>query len=493
VAVDSAGDVFIADYFHGRVVEVAPDGTQTTVGSGLTTPQGVAVDSAGDVFIAETNNGRVVEVTAGSLPVTVSLATPTVQVTDAGGTYNQAPYAATATVAGVDGVYGSRLEGVTPTLTYYAGTTAGGTPLAGAPVLPGTYTVLASFTGSADYTAASATATFTIQTPTASVTGSPLGVPGQPLTYTFAVNGPTQGITFRISYGDGTSLQTSAGGPSITLDHLYTGTGRFTIQVTAMDQNGVVSQLAAQPVQISTVALEPDPSGGTALAIGGNAAGGDTILITGANTAGTAVKVKVNRLSFGPYTPTGHILVYGQGGNDLITLSPYVVGTTRYYIHVPALLYGEGPGGDKISASGSAANNVLTGHGTGEILTAGHGRDLLIGGTGAATLHAGIGDDILIGGWTDYDISSSGMTYDQKLAALYAIMAEWGSSTDSYTTRLSALAGYLSPSTVHDNYQNGVAVADQLAGNLLANDWFFAGLNEKVTGKNKKDMVTKIQ
>jgi hypothetical protein len=36
-------------------------------------------------------------------------------------------------------------------------------------------------------------------------------------------------------------------------------------------------------------------------------------------------------------------------------------------------------------------------------------------------------------------------------------------------------------------------VADQLAGNLLASDWFFAGLNDKVTGKNKKDVVTKIQ
>jgi hypothetical protein len=173
-------------------------------------------------------------------------------------------------------------------------------------------------------------------------------------------------------------------------------------------------------------------------------------------------------------------------------LSPYVVGTTKYYLHVPAFVYGEGPGGDLISAAGSAANNVLTGHGSKEVLTGGRGRDLLIGGTGAAALHAGLGDDILIGGWTDYDMSSPGKTYDQKLAALYAIMAEWG-STDSYPTRLAALAGSLNTNTVHDNYQNGVAVTDQLAGNLLATDWFFAGLNDKVTGKTKQDVVTKIQ
>ncbi len=35
---------------------------------------------------------------------------------------------------------------------------------------------------------------------------------------------------------------------------------------------------------------------------------------------------------------------------------------------------------------GSAANNVLVGHGNNEILTGGQDRDLLIGGTGSAAL-----------------------------------------------------------------------------------------------------------
>jgi Ca2+-binding RTX toxin-like protein len=84
---------------------------------------------------------------------------------------------------------------------------------------------------------------------------------------------------------------------------------------------------------------------------------------------------------------------------------------------------------------------VLTGHGRNEQLTGAQGRDLLIAGTGAATLHAGVGDDILIGGSTNYDIGgNSGKTDDKRLTALEAIMAEWG-STDSYATRLNALAG----------------------------------------------------
>jgi glucose/arabinose dehydrogenase len=71
VAVDSQGDVFIADTGNGRVVEVKTDGTQTTVGSGLSGPRGVAVDSQGDVFIADSGNDRVVKVQVG-LPVIVS-------------------------------------------------------------------------------------------------------------------------------------------------------------------------------------------------------------------------------------------------------------------------------------------------------------------------------------------------------------------------------------------------------------------------------------
>jgi sugar lactone lactonase YvrE len=71
VAVDGAGDVFIADEANNQVVEVpAGGGPQTIVGSGLNAPYGVAVDGAGDVFIADTGNNRVVEVPTGGGPQT---------------------------------------------------------------------------------------------------------------------------------------------------------------------------------------------------------------------------------------------------------------------------------------------------------------------------------------------------------------------------------------------------------------------------------------
>ena len=72
VAVDGAGDVFLADAGNNLVVKVTPSGVQTTVAStGLSGPTGVAVDGAGDVFITDTNNNRVIKVTPGGVQTTV--------------------------------------------------------------------------------------------------------------------------------------------------------------------------------------------------------------------------------------------------------------------------------------------------------------------------------------------------------------------------------------------------------------------------------------
>lgn len=51
VAVDAAGNLFIADRSNGRVRKVNTNGIISTVASGLGTPTGVAVDAAGNVFI----------------------------------------------------------------------------------------------------------------------------------------------------------------------------------------------------------------------------------------------------------------------------------------------------------------------------------------------------------------------------------------------------------------------------------------------------------
>ena len=82
VAVDRAGNVFIADTFNNRVLEVPWNGMSygtkiilcgsgVAACNGLNRPNGVAVDGAGNLFIADTENSRVLEVTPGGVTTTV--------------------------------------------------------------------------------------------------------------------------------------------------------------------------------------------------------------------------------------------------------------------------------------------------------------------------------------------------------------------------------------------------------------------------------------
>ena len=81
VALDSAGDLFIADTGNQRIREVAGGTISTVAGNGtagyagdggqatgaeLNSPAGVAVDSAGDLYIADTSNQRIRKVAAGT-------------------------------------------------------------------------------------------------------------------------------------------------------------------------------------------------------------------------------------------------------------------------------------------------------------------------------------------------------------------------------------------------------------------------------------------
>jgi DNA-binding beta-propeller fold protein YncE len=96
VAVDGAGDLFIADTFNNAVREVTPAGTITTVvnsasanggipaaggetnnvaptASKLSGPYGIGIDpSTDDLYIADTHNSKIAEVTGLAQPGTAA-------------------------------------------------------------------------------------------------------------------------------------------------------------------------------------------------------------------------------------------------------------------------------------------------------------------------------------------------------------------------------------------------------------------------------------
>ena len=70
VAVDAAGNVYIADDYSAIKKWTAAKNMLTTLVSGLNAPAGVAVDGAGNVYIADTFNGAIKKWTAANNTVT---------------------------------------------------------------------------------------------------------------------------------------------------------------------------------------------------------------------------------------------------------------------------------------------------------------------------------------------------------------------------------------------------------------------------------------
>jgi sugar lactone lactonase YvrE len=67
VTADAAGNVYIADAGHGRVVEApANGGIQTTLVSGLAFPYGLVLDGAGNLYIADYGKDHIIEIQAGT-------------------------------------------------------------------------------------------------------------------------------------------------------------------------------------------------------------------------------------------------------------------------------------------------------------------------------------------------------------------------------------------------------------------------------------------
>jgi hypothetical protein len=206
---------------HGTALGTAQlSATANVAGSFSYSPAAGTVLNAGasQTLSATFTPADAVNYTAASVTATIDVAKVTATVTAIGGTftYDGQPHAATGSVTGLNGVALG-----TPSFTYNGSSTP--------PAAAGSYAVVASFAGDANYEPASATSTITIgkaaavlawTQPTAIVYGTPLGA-GQ-LNATSNVPG-----TFEYSPAPGTVLPAGAGraltATFIPADSNYTG------------------------------------------------------------------------------------------------------------------------------------------------------------------------------------------------------------------------------------------------------------------------------
>jgi hypothetical protein len=496
---DGHGNTFRVNTSANQVLEVKADGTTTPVGSGLNQPSGLALDSQGDLFIADSGNNRVVEVKVG-VPLTVRPAATALSIASS---VNPTAFGQsvtfTATVSSMSG--STLLPPAGESVTFYDGAatlgtgslnSAGQASVTTSTLVTGTHTIAPVYAGDSNFTGSTSNAvnqTVNKDNTMTTLVGVPNPVTsGQTIIFTATVTAnapgagtPTGTVTFTSNKttlatvpldGTGHATFTSSTVPTgaITVHATYNGDGHFLTST-----GTTVQTVGSKAPSTTTLTSSRNPAVfGTPVTF--------TATVTGAGSTPTGT------VSFIDSKITLATISLNASGMATFTTSSLSVGT--HSIHA---MY-----------SGSSQYNTSSSNVVAQTITASTSTTLVASQVLTAQQPAasspsysswviasrgGHGSDVFIGGWTKYDITRSGMTYDQKLASLDAIMAEWGSG-DSYATGLTALAGSVNTNTVRDNYQNRVAVADQLVWARKANDWFFAGSNDLVTGKSKNDVIT---
>lgn len=98
VAVDTAGNIYVADTKANTVIKIFKSGATATVGSGYSSPTGVAVDRAGNVYVADFGHSLIKKVNTSNLTTTFGsgYTSPIAVAVDTAGNVYYADYGANA-------------------------------------------------------------------------------------------------------------------------------------------------------------------------------------------------------------------------------------------------------------------------------------------------------------------------------------------------------------------------------------------------------------
>jgi hypothetical protein len=327
---------------HNNVVDtetVQPNGNGT-----YSTPTGYVPTIVG-VYqwnVRFAGDGNNVTATSTIATFTITAATPTIFLTDAGGVYTGSAISATATIQGAFDPASSTLEGVGVSIQYLA--LPSGATVA-APTNVGSYEAIATFPGSTDYTSASTSITFSItQAPSTTTVADPGGTyNASPFPETAVMANGAGGLsvtnpadfTFSYSGSNGTTYGPTSVAP--------TNAGTYSVTATYLgDSNHASSSSAAVPFTINkanaTIVVTPynvtynaQPHSAT-----------DTVTgVPGDSTAaGSSITLNTTHTNVGNYTTDSWSFNGGTNYNsasgtidDVINISGTISGT----VYVDAL------------------------------------------------------------------------------------------------------------------------------------------------------------
>src|SRR5207249_1438561 len=122
-------------------------------------------------------------------------------------------------------------------------------------------------------------------------------------------------------FGDGSVIPFhSASDPgAMSVQHVYHATGTYVVRMTVRDDHGGMAD-DTRTITIRAVGLDTDPIDSTkvALYVGGTP---DDDSIHFVQKSDGPVYVSLNGVWQGPFQVTGHLIAFGDGGNDSIVVS----------------------------------------------------------------------------------------------------------------------------------------------------------------------------
>lgn len=346
-----------------------------------------------------------------------------------------------------------------------------------------------------------------------------------------ALGVPTETFSGLVDWNDGTTSPLTVDGNNFTAEHTYTTGGIFDVTVTLADDDtgqavatsqAVVSGVRLSPAGVLQIIGTPgddkvDVKIGTDAGTDGNSDGGtdgtkDRMIrvktefhqgtdggsdggTDGGSDGGTDGK---QDFFFDPEEVDSIVMVLCEGDDDAKIHGGSVGGSDGRTdgksdggtdgtidfviegIQIPSFVDG-GPGKDKIY--GGRGHDVIIG-GPGDDKIKGHGgRDLIIGGRGEDKLDGHEGEDVIVGGF---------YTFENDVASLRALLAEWTRTDLDFDARLANLIGggglngdvVLNDSTAFDDFAKNDLEGDG------HRDLFFVGSEDKVDDNADEVVIT---